>query len=240
MNLVYIDDSKDEKCSIFSALSIPEENWQKAFQMLKGFRKEIKKSDGIYVYKELHAWEFVSGRGKIADNIVFKSRRCAIFDQTLTLIASLPGARLFNTVSPPGKDEISFEWLLNRINIFSCKAKNNAILICDQGKEKSYTRLRRRMGSYNPIPSQYQKWSETGAFHKNIPINNIVEDPFFKDSSQSYFIQLADFCAYALLRRENPLPSKNKYGLDKSFALLSGILVREASRKDPEGIIRIQ
>jgi hypothetical protein len=66
----------------------------------------------------------------------------------------------------------------------------------------------------------------------------VIEDPFFKKSQQSYFIQLADFCAYALLRRERPLPSKTRYGLDQAFSLLSSILVRQASQRDSEGIIR--
>lgn len=94
------------------------------------------------------------------------------------------------------------------------------------------------MGVYNPIPSRFGVWTDTGLPTKNIPIDRIIEDPFFKKSEQSYFIQLTDFCAYALLRRERPVPSKTKYGIDQAFNLLSPILVREASTRDPEGIIR--
>lgn len=79
---------------------------------------------------------------------------------------------------------------------------------------------------YNPIPSKYGLWLDTGEAYKNIPIDRILEDPLFKDSEQSYFIQLVDFCAYALLRRERPIHSKTKYGLDKAFDILSPILVR--------------
>jgi len=43
-----------------------------------------------------------------------------------------------------------------------------------------------------------------------------------------------DFAAYALLRRERPVASKRRYGLDKAFDLLYPILVREATRKDSE------
>jgi hypothetical protein len=94
------------------------------------------------------------------------------------------------------------------------------------------------MRVYNPIPSAFGTWLDTGQSYKNIPLTRIIEDPFFKDSEQSYFIQLADFCAYALLRRERPVPSKSRYGLDKAFDLLKPILVTEATRKDPDGIIR--
>lgn len=145
---------------------------------------------------------------------------------------------MFNAVFPASADEKAFEWLLNRINRTMLAWDSFAILVSDQGKEPAYTRLVRRMYVYNPIPSKFGLWEESGAFWKNMPLERVVEDPFFKDSSQSYFIQLVDFCAYALLRRENPLPSKSKYALDKAFTHLHPILVTEATRKDPEGIIR--
>jgi hypothetical protein len=239
MHLVYMDDSRDEHLGVFSALGVPADDWHVAFEGLRGFRRELKRRDGIYVYKELHAWEFVSGRGGIADRVVPKGRRCRIFMEALSLLAQLQGVRLFNSTFPPKEDERAFEWLLNRINRTMQAWDSRAILVCDEGKETAYTRLARRMGVYNPIPSRYGVWRDTGAARKNIPTDRIIEDPFFKKSSRSYFIQMVDFCAYALLRRERPLPSKTKYGLDRAFDLLSTVLVREASRKDPEGIVRL-
>lgn len=238
MHLIYIDDSRDEQRCAFSALAIPADKWRDAFQQVRQFRRDLKKSDGIYVYKELHAWEFVSGRGKIADGIVTKGRRCQIFKEALQKVASLPGVRLFNAVFPAKEDERAFERLLNRINRTMQAWDSRTILICDEGKEAAYTRLTRRMGVYNPIPSRFGVWVDTGMTIKNIPLERIIEDPFFKKSQQSYLVQLTDFCAYALLRREHPIPSKTKYGLDQAFNRLSPILVREASTRDPEGIIR--
>ena len=75
---------------------------------------------------------------------------------------------------------------------------------------------------------------------KNIPVSRILEDPFFKDSSTSYFVQLVDFCAYALLRMEKPIPSRTKFGYDKMYEILRPVCVQECNRKDPRklGIIR--
>jgi hypothetical protein len=202
------------------------------------FRRKLKQDFGIFVYKELHAWEFVSGRGHISDRIVTKWQRCEIFKDALTMVTSLPGARLFNAVFPKSQDERALERMLNRINRTMVTWASHAILVSDEGNEVAYTRLVRKMYVFNPIPSQYGTWTGTGSPWKNIPLDRIVEDPFFKESSQSYFIQLADFAAYALLRREHPIPSKSKYGLDQAFSNLSPILVREASRNDLEGIIR--
>ena len=83
------------------------------------------------------------------------------------------------------------------------KWNSHAILICDEGKDAIYTRLVRRLQT-----------------SENSAIDRILEDPFFKQSDQSYFIQLSDFCAYALLRQERPIESKTKYGLDQAFNLL--------------------
>ncbi|MFQ5794383.1 MAG: DUF3800 domain-containing protein [Candidatus Bipolaricaulia bacterium] len=238
MHLIYIDDSRDEQLCVFSALAIAADQWLDAFRQVRQFRHDLRESDGIYVYKELHAWKFVSGRGQIADRTVTKGRRCQIFKEALQRVADLPGTRLFNAVFSAKQDERAFERLLNRINRTMVTWGSHAILICDEGKESRYTRLARKMHVYNPIPSKYGAWKDTGTEMKNIPIDRILEDPFFKKSEQSYFIQLTDFCAYALLRRERPIPSKTRYGLDQAFQFLEPILVLEASSQDPEGIIR--
>lgn len=210
MYLIYIDDSADEKLSVFSALTIRADKWNFYFEKVKKFRHDLKTSDGIFVDTELHAWKFVSGRGRIADDVVAKGRRCEIFKQTLQMVTMLPEARLFNTVFPAKASEPAYAALLQGINQTLQLWNSYAILICDEGKERIYTRLVRRLRTSRVI-------------------DRILEDPFFKQSHQSYFIQLSDFCAYALLRQERPVESKTRYGLDRAFNLLNPI---------SEGIIR--
>jgi len=45
-------------------------------------------------------------------------------------------------------------------------------------------------------------------------------------------------CCYALLRREYPIESRSRYGVDRAFDALAPILCREASSRDLEGILR--
>ena len=212
MRLIYIDDSGDEKIRVFSALTILADKWNTCFDQIKGFRHELKVSDGISVETEFHAWKFVSGRGKIADGIITKGRRCEIFKQMLQMTTMMPEVRLFNTVFPARVAKFAYEALLRGINRTLQQWDSHAILICDEGNEGIYIRLVRRMQA-----------------SKNEAIDRILEDPFFKSSDQSYFIQLSDFCAYALLRQERPIESKTRYGLDQAFNLLKPI---------SEGIIR--
>lgn len=142
-----------------------------------------------------------------------------------------------NAVFPRLDEARAYERLLNRINRTMRAWGSQAMLVWDMGKEAEYRRLSRRMAVYNPIPSMYAEWGP-GRPTKNIPLDYIVEDPVFKDSAESYFLQLADFSAYALLRRESPVASKSKYGLDTAFSLLQPVLFLNASYSDSEGIIR--
>jgi hypothetical protein len=238
LHLIYIDDSGDEDFCIFSALAIPGNKWKSDFEKVREFRRSLRKRHGIYVYKELHAWKFVSGRGDISERVVTKFHRCQIFKESLELLTRLDGARLFNAVFEKGQDVMAFERLVNRINRTLEAWDSYGLLICDEGKESTYTRLVRRMGKFNPIPSQFGVWQDTGGMRKNIPIDRIIEDPWFKESSKSYFIQLVDFAAYALLCGESPKHSRKRHGLNEAFGLLVPILVTEATRYDSEGIIR--
>jgi len=95
-------------------------------------------------------------------------------------------------------------------------------------------RLARRMRVFNPIPSQFG-----GTLQR--PLKWIVEDPLFKESTSSYFLQLVDHCAFALLKNDSQLKSKAvaKYGLNRAFAeILPPILNRKASAHDPFGVVR--
>lgn len=237
MHIVYIDESGDGQTVVFSALSIRADSWKASFERIKALRQRLKMTDGIDIHSEFHAWKLISGRGKLGEGFVSIERRCQIFRESLSLISGFPQTGLFNSVFPVSKETWALERLLNRIQRNMQAQNSQAIIICDDGKEEHYNMLRRRMAVYNHVPSKFGAW-ESGAATKNIVIDRIIEDMIFKDSKQSYLIQMVDLCAYALLRREKPIPSKTSLGLDKAFSILSPILVRQANAKDPEGIIR--
>jgi hypothetical protein len=93
MHLIYIDDSQDQQARlyIFSALAVTAERWRAMFSEIRDFRRLIRDSDGIYVTKELHAWKFVSGRGRISPAVGTKGRRCSIFREALALLGEATG-----------------------------------------------------------------------------------------------------------------------------------------------------
>ena len=192
MHFIYIDDSTDRPTNVFSALCVPCDRWNDVFAGMKKWRAHLRDTHHIPIQHELHAQEFLSGRGSAASfQALTRHKRAQIFFTTMKVTNWLHrswGVSLFNVCTNDDDQFRAFERLLNRINRTMQSRNSYAMLICDEGKESQYTRLVRRMRVHNYIPSRFGGW-ETGARSKNIPIERIIEDPQFKDSRTSYFIQ---------------------------------------------------
>lgn len=240
MHLIYIDDSSDRPTHAFSALAIPHERWAESFEYLRSWRKHLRDTSGIPLTYELHATEFLSGRGSDGRlRHLSRHERSKIFHKTFEVVEYMTkyDARLFNVCLSQDDQFRSFERMLNRINRTLETWGSYGHLICDEGKEQQYTSLVRKMRVHNPIPSNMGAWGD-GSVVKNIPLTRIIEDPQFKKSQSSYFIQTADFIAHGLLRREVPTPKARQRRITKSFDQLRTITVKECNRKDEFGIIR--
>lgn len=243
MHLVYIDESKDTSAParyVYSALCIHESVWRDIFYRIRDLRRQLKDNHGIYIREELHAWKFVAGKGQIANRPIYKPQRADIFREILTFIAGLGGNHqqitLFNSIN--SNEEWAFERLINRINRTMTAWDSRAALLFDEGQEVAFTKRIRKMGVINPIPSRFGVWQDTGNERRNIVIDRIIEDPIFKNSEQSYFIQMVDFCAYALMRQEKQVTGKNALGIHQTFNILLPICFKGASPKDAQGVIR--
>lgn len=240
MFLIYMDDSKDQvnkKC-VYSGIMVHEKYWMHFYKCLKNTRTQLKREYGIYTNKEFHAWKFLSGRGKLSEKFINKQTRCEIFNRYMVYL-SRHRIHIINGIAPISKEDWLFERLMNRINKTMESWDEKALVICDQGKENEYTKLTRKMKVINRIPSDRGVWKDTGKASKNIPVEHIIEDPQFKDSKTSYLIQMADFVAFSFLRREVPTEKAKQLGFDQSFNLLNPVLLKEANRKDAEGVVRI-
>lgn len=240
MYLVYIDDSTERPCNIFSAIAVPHDKWNASFEYLKKWRKHLKNVHGIPMDYELHATQFLSGRGSNGQlSSLSRHTRSQIFHKSFAVVEYMHhfGVRTFHVCNNDDDQFRSFERLLNRINRTMTAWDSYAHLICDEGKETQYVRMVRRMRVHNPIPSRYDAW-DSGAATKNIPLDRIIEDPQFKKSSVSYFIQTVDFLAHGLLRREIPTPKARQRRIHLSFNQLNSVLTRECHKADPHGVIR--
>ncbi|HEY1170856.1 MAG TPA: DUF3800 domain-containing protein [Verrucomicrobiae bacterium] len=277
VRLIYIDESYDASKFCLSAIVIRHSEWNTCFELVLEHRRKLKRDYGIFLRKEIHATEFVAGRGKISDRLIGKWERSRIFLGLLELTASLPKVLCFNVCldSTNHEDPQMAAWdrLLNRIErtlleferreiperrtltdeavigmqterAESLRIRLNdysarGLIVADEGREHDITKALRKMKVYNPIPSQFGAWPN-GQTTQNITTRRILEDPVFKPSFQSYFIQLADCIAFSLLKREvAPTSNIQKYRINKMFDdTVTGICYKPASPKDPLGIVR--
>jgi hypothetical protein len=234
MWFTYLDESKDSgHLYVYSALIVDSSKWGDAFAALKNARARLRQRRGVYMKQELHAWKFAAGKGQIANHPILKPERAEIFRRVLSFLVE---TKLFRVMSSVNTNEFyAFDRIMNRINRTGESENQQVILICDKGQEVEFTRRMRRMRVFNPIPSNRGAWAG-GKGTKNIPTAQILEDPFFKDSRDSYFIQAVDFCAYALLRMERPLPSRTALGYDTMYSELKSIVITAANPNDPKGL----
>jgi hypothetical protein len=211
------------------------------FDAIKEHRRQLKFTYGIFTSKELHALEFVSGRGRISDRMIPKGLRAQIFHETMELVASLPVAVISGAWPMAGveKREIharAFGRIAERLQRRAVALDSHVLRVVDEGKDVELRRVARRSAIYNMVGSAFGAW-EDGAPAKNIPNDRLIEDPIFRSSVMSYLLQLADFIAYALLKSETPAtPLVEKYRLHTAYERLRPVIVKEASRKDRRGL----
>ena len=232
MHLVYIDDSKDEASCCFSAIIIPAVRWSDALNHLIAFRRSIKDSHGVYVRIELHATDWLGGRGNIAPTTVMRSERAVLFRKALEQIALIPECAIINAHGPRRQESVLFERLCNRVQRNMAARNSHAILISDEGK--NFDGLVRKLRRHNPIQGRYGRLLDR-------PLDRIIEDIVYRKSDRSLFIQAADFCAFSLLRFEAPTPKIERMGLANAFLSLERVLEKRAYGADPRrlGIVRV-
>lgn len=245
VEIAYIDESYDQTTFAMAALIVPVNRWRETFDLVKAHRQSLKSLHGIFTSKELHAVEFVSGRGSIADRMVPKGLRARVFHETMDMLAGLPISIISGAwpIGDSNKNEIhakAFSRIAERLQRRAEEVHGYMFRMVDEGKDDELRRVARRSAVYNMVGSAFGAW-ENGAPAKNIPNIRLIEDPIFRASERSYFLQLADFVAYALLKSETPAtPLVQRYRLDRAYERLEPVIVKVASRKDPRklGIVR--
>ncbi|HLW06990.1 MAG TPA: DUF3800 domain-containing protein [Marinilabiliaceae bacterium] len=246
MYLMYVDESGDtgngigsSKHFILSGMIIAQDDWDKFLSRLKIFRKQLKETYGLNQRTEIHAQELIRiNKTKELASITKSNRMNILKDYCSQLPIIFDTAKIINVClnknEHPGKDIFELAWsrLLQRFDRFLKRTVNDkGIIVADDTDSKKLMALQRKMRIYNPTPSHYE------GFY-NVPIDNIIEDPFSRNSQHSYFIQSVDMVAHVLYRKEFPKGSLKKFGLEYQFQKLEPILLKEASKYDNWGIIR--
>jgi hypothetical protein len=246
MHVFYVDESYDDQNFVVSAVGFRAENWRFLLTSIQEFRGYLRATFGIKVTREIHASRFIRDcSDQISSRKLNLGERKHAFELCLRHIASLDNQiRIMNVcLTVPGRDRdlthmYAIQRIINRIERTMNAKNSQAIIVFDEGKEPQITRQLRRMAVFNPIPSRFGAWGD-GAAYRNITLARVIEDPVFRPSHRSYFLQCADHVAFTLLKREStPTPFVRTWGYHRLFPILNPVRFLPAAPRDPDGIVR--
>jgi hypothetical protein len=253
MYLMYVDESGDcgmtnspTRYFVLTGLVLHELRWQTSLNQLIAFRRLLRQRFGLRLREELHSAGMISRPGALVR--IKRNDRLAIIRAFADELATMTDLNLINiAVDKQGKPSDydvfgrawrtliqRFENTLSRRN-FSGPANpdERGMIFPDHTDDKKLSQLLRQMRRYNPIPHQ----SGFGSGYRNLPLVSIIEDPNFRDSEHSYFIQAVDLAAFLLYQRLAPGAYMKKKSGNNYFLRLDPILCKVASAKDPYGIV---
>ncbi|OQX62638.1 MAG: hypothetical protein B6I38_08765 [Anaerolineaceae bacterium 4572_5.1] len=258
MYIMYVDESGDPGAKspvrhyILSALIIPSVDWQTSFERHHQMRRQLNSKYHFPVRAELHASALVDTRhgGSYVRRLGGRKTRMRLFQDVMQSIPSVfPTAKVISIFVDKDKAEnslfkrenyltLAWDYLANRYHRFLEKDCGNApgIIVGDDTANVTVRALLRKMRVHNLMPSRY---SPEGFY--NAPVKNIIEDPFFRQSHHSYFVQMVDMISHSLYRKLYVKGSYRRYNLHAFFNYLEPIVLKSATTKDPEnlGIVRI-
>ncbi len=250
---MYVDESGDigldnspSRFFILTGLVVHELRWQANLDQIVGFRRRMRIVYGLKLREELHASHFINKPGDLRR--IKRNERLGIIRALATELSTMQDINLINVVvdkqgKPPDFDVFGKAWqaLIQR---FENTIRNGnfpgpanpaekGLIFPDRTDDKKLRLLLRKMRHYNPIPSKFGYGG-----YRQMPLSHIVEDPNFKDSRDSYFIQAVDLAAYLLQQQLAPNSYMKKVGGQNYFSRLDPVLCKVAGSA-PYGIVRI-
>lgn len=259
MFIAYFDETGDDGFPEFSSelfvltsIYMHEDTWKKNYNGIHVFRKELKNSYNFPVKLEFHTRQFLTDKKPYRDyNWAYEDKRQILYDH-FDLISTLD-IKIINVVinkkniSTPIYDVLdnALTYNVQRIENDLIRSHNLArfLIITDEGRVGKMRKTTRRVQRVNFIPSKYNY----GQYIEE-SIKCLIEDPLPKQSSESYFIQLADLISYIVylysLKKFNQMGwakrVRNKLSMKDVVNLLekiTGQLNLKASKQNPFGIV---
>ncbi len=255
MYLMYVDESGDTGLDgsptdhfVLTGFVVHEADWLDYLERLIAFRRRMGAAFGLPLRVELHASHLLTRPGALVS--IAKNDRLNIIRAFAKEVARLAHARCIcvhvdKTTKDPGYDVFERAWMVliqhfSHSLAFGTLPRGTGIgekgmVFPDDTDQVKLKRLLGRMRRHDPIPDQVQ----FGAGYRDLPIDRIIEYPSFRDSAESYFVQVADLIAFLLYQEIAPSAYMRKTGGRSSFGRLGPILMTQASSNDPRGIVRL-
>lgn len=175
--------------------------WPDTFDRFIGFRRKLCKLFGLRVRAEVKANYLLRNTGPFATLRLTEESRRKIYRMFMRMAEHLDvdvfavviqKQRLPDQSRDPR--DIAWEYMLQRLERASTKSATPIMLVHDEGENLIVRKLARKARRWGSAGSAFG----TGSLSR--PARLLVDDPVPRNSSQSYFIQLADLAAYAAFR----------------------------------------
>lgn len=255
MYLMYVDESGDAglvnsptRYFVLTGLVVHELRWQGYLDELINFRRDMRLKFGLKLREEFHAATMLSHPGALVR--IKRNDRLTMIRSFAHTLVNMNDLNLINVVidkqgKPAGYDVFEMAWktLIQRFENTirhrnfpgPINADERGIILCDNTDDKKLLSITRQMRRFNPVPNQ----RVTAAGYRNLPLLYIIEDPNFRDSEHSYYIQAVDLAAFLLYQNLSPNAYMRKKSGQNYFHVLRPICCRHASNRDPDGIVRL-
>jgi hypothetical protein len=170
--------------------------------------------------------------------------RVRLFQLVLETVSQMPGAKTFSVCIRKSASKFegatgrkihdtAWKFLLQRFHNYVVQQRggntgDHGMVLHDTGHDVEIRKLMRQLRVYNYVPSHYGP-------SRNVPLSSLIEDPVPRDSVHAQFVQMVDYIAYAVLRREAPV---EKYpGLERVYEILHPVVLAAASGGNEWGVI---
>jgi hypothetical protein len=221
MILAYFDESGDSGVPglvntptnffVLSCVLIHQDEWLSSLDHLVRLRGQLRTVSGIPARPEIKSSDIRRGRGVLESLHWSPARRMDFYRYLMTWQnTTLTAAQCFSIVieKAPAYSrkweprEAAWTFAIQRLDRLAVEKNDKVMIFPDEGHGMFIRRLLRRLRRRQVIPGHF------GREPLSVPAERIVEDPNDRQSHDSYFIQLADWNAYATYRSfyVEPLP----------------------------------
>lgn len=232
MYLAYFDESGDSGITnspttffVLACVLVHHADWKTSLDSLVELRRKLRTAHDIPTTKEIKAIHIRRGQGVLANKHWSMAQRMKFFHGLMRYTdQNFSNLRIFAVavdkqgalVANREPRETAWEFAIQRVSNFCNVHHDVAMIFPDEGHAQLVRRLVRRMRRFNMVP---RRWGG-GSF--SVRTERIIEDPNDRASQESYFIQLADWCAFACHRSRyiDPRPAVS----DQLWDLLGGRL----------------
>ena len=250
---MYVDESGDSgmvnsptRYFVLTGLVIHELRWQTNLEQISSFRTRMRDEFGLRLREEIHAAAMINKPGGLGR--IKRNDRLTIIRGFANELAKLKDLSVINVVvdkqgKPADYDAFAMAWKVLTQRFENTLSHRNfpgpvnpddrGMVFADHTDDKKLTQLLRQMRRYNPVSNQ----PSFGLGYRNLVLTNIIEDPNFRDSEHSFFVQAADVAAFLLYQRLAPNSYIRKKSGQNYFKRLDPVLCKVASSSDPDGIV---